>query len=156
MRAAVLLLHLPATLVSCPKQRKPHKPEFCYDIARGHDLPQPRDLTHARLQRVTICTEPVFFLEAPKETRTVGSTDFSGSILSETKNIAAYSIVIQLFVEKKFPHSEFENLSCSHFLFCLPFGSLKSLLLQSQRAQGQKSHDIVWMDLLQNTGYFIS
>lgn len=84
-----------------PKTKKAHKPEFCYDIARGHDLPQPRDLTHARLQRVTICTEPVFFLEAPKETRTVGSTDFSGSILSETKNITAYSLVIQLCVEKK-------------------------------------------------------
>lgn len=139
---------------SCPKQKT--EPKFCHDIARGRDLPQARDLTHARLQRVTICTEPVVFLEAHKETRTVGSTDFSGSILTETKNTAAYSTVSQLCVGKCF-HILSLKISPIHiFLVCYPLGSLKSLLLQSQIAQGQKSQDIVWMDLLQNTGYFIS
>jgi len=103
-------------------------------VARRLGLPQPQDLSCGRLQRVRVCTEPAVFLEAHKEARSVGSTDFAGSICAEIKNPAAYSIVSQQCVEK-FPHSESENLFYLHFLVCYPFGSLKSLLLQSQSSR---------------------
>lgn len=92
--------------------------------------------------------ETAVFLEAHKEIRTVESTDFAGSIHAETKSPAAYNTVSQQCVGKMFPRSKFENLSYSRFLVCYPFVLLNSLLLRSQRAQGQRSQDIAWRDFL--------